>query len=114
MTRFRGPTLVTREEIEENFADALSLLRSVRRTLSRLLDEVEDGDPRLLKEVVGKQGELESALKRAFEAEEKYNAWHARNQGAVNPPASEIDFDALRAEIACRLATLRECCGEDA
>ena len=99
------------ETIEQDFCDALQLLRSVRRTLSGLLDRVErDEEPGLLKEVGLKHSELESALRRAFEAEEKYNAWHAKNLGLAK--ACEIDFGALREEIACRLQRLRDC-GEE-
>ena len=108
MPQLRGSLLASAEEIEQHFADALNLLRSVRRTLSDLLDRVGGGESGLLKEVGLKHGELESALKRAFEAEERYNDWHAKNSGLRN--AAEIDFGALREEIACRLQTLRDCC----
>ena len=112
MTSHRHPTLASGEDIETHFLDALRLLRSVRRTLSELLDRVEGGENGLLKEVGLKHSELESALRRAFEAEEKYNAWHEKTSGLTQAPACEIDFDALRAEIACRLQTIRECCQE--
>lgn len=112
-TPSRRPTVLTGEEIQESFADAVNLLRAVRRTLSRLLDEAEDGADNW-PELIRKQADLESALRRAFEAEEKFNAWAARTGGAVEPPASEIDFAALREEIACRLARLAACCGEAA
>lgn len=103
--------LISADEIEQDFHDALKLLRSVRRTLSGLLDRVRDEeDPSLLKEVGLKHTELESALRRAFEAEERYNAWHAKHSGIQN--ACEIDFGALREEIACRLQRLRDCCEE--
>jgi hypothetical protein len=110
MTRSRQSTLLSQEDIELNFRDALTLLRSVRRTLSNLLDRVQDEEPGALKELGLKQAELETALKRAFEAEERYNAWHAKNSGLAN--ACEIDFDALRQEITCRLARIRECCDD--
>lgn len=108
MQAHRAPTLATGEDIEDHFTGALKLLRSVRRTLTDLLDRVSDGETGLLKEVGLKHSELESALKRAYEAEERYNDWHARNSGLRN--AAEIDFGALREEIACRLQTLRDCC----
>lgn len=99
------------DDVEQDFRDALQLLRSVRRTLSGLLDRVEaEEEPGLLKEIGLKHSELESALRRAFEAEEKYNAWHAKHSGLQN--ACEIDFGALREEIACRLQRLRDCCEE--
>jgi Skp family chaperone for outer membrane proteins len=112
MPLHRKPTLGTAQEIEENFADALALLRSVRRTLTNLLDRVEDGEDGLLKDVGLKTAELETALKRAFEAEERYNAWHEKNAGYRN--AAEIDFDALRQELACRLQRLGDCCEGEA
>ena len=111
MQAHRKTTLATGEDIEQHFLDALRLLRSVRRTLSDLLDRVQDGETGLLKDIGLKQSELESALKRAFEAEERYNDWSAKNSGVTN--AAEIDFDALREEIACRLQTLRDCCQEE-
>ncbi len=104
-------TLASREDIEQHFADSIALLRSVRRTLTNLLDDAED-NPGVLKDIVLKQSELESALKRAFEAEERYNDWHARNSGVTN--AAEIDFDTLRQDLACRLQSLRDCCQEEA
>jgi Skp family chaperone for outer membrane proteins len=112
MPQTRGSTIINAQDAAEHFADALTLLRSVRRTLSDLLTRVEDGETGLLKEVGLKQAELESALKRAFEAEEKYNAW-AEKQGARTAlPAGHLDLDAVRHDIACRLARLRECCQE--
>lgn len=114
MQAHRKTTLATGEDIETHFLDALRLLRSVRRTLADLLDRVEDGETGLLKDVGLKHTELESALRRAFEAEEKYNAWHEKHSGLTQAPACEIDFDALREEIACRLQTLRDCCQEGA
>ena len=58
--------------------------------------------------VLGPGDEHLRLLERAFEAEERYNDWHARHSGLRN--AAEIDFGALREEIACRLQTLRDCC----
>jgi hypothetical protein len=104
----RRTTLGTPEEIDQHFADAIDLLRSVRRTLMSLLDRVEDGEEGLLKDVGLKTAELETAIKRAFEAEDRYNDWHARNSGLRR--AAEIDFGALREEIACRLQRLADCC----
>lgn len=103
-------TLASGEDIETHFRDALSLLRSVRRTLSDLLDRIEEGEPGRLREVGHKVAELESALKRAFEAEERYNDWHAKHSGLK--AAAEIDFASLREEIACRLQRLGDCCQE--
>ncbi len=110
MTLQRKSTLASAEDIEAAFTDAVSLLRSVRRTLTRLLDRVEDGEDGLLKDVGTKTAELETAIKRAFEAEARYNDWHEKHSGMKN--AAEIDFDALRQDLACRLQSLRDCCEE--
>ena len=110
MTNPRIPVL-SAADIEQDLIDALNLLRSVRRTLTRLLDRVEhEDDSQALKEVGLKHSELEAALRRAYEAEERYNAWAAKTSGVQN--ACEIDFGALREEIACRLQRLRDCCEE--
>ena len=111
MTAHARTPALSAADVEQDFHDALKLLRSVRRTLTTLLERVEaEEDPSLLKDIGLKHSELESALRRAFEAEEKYNAWHAKNSGFQN--ACEIDFGALREEIACRLQRLRDCGGE--
>lgn len=108
MTKTRT-TLEDGPAIERHFADALMLLRAVRVTLADLLRDLLDGGDSSLKDLTAKQAELESALKRAFEAEAKWNDWQGkRGEGA----GSEIDLDAVREEIACRLARLRTCCEE--
>lgn len=90
-------------------ADAVLLLRSVRATLADLLRDLVDGAPGL-KEVTAKQAELETALKRAFDAEQKYHDWLDRDRSRLAP--GEIDLDAVRAEIGCRLHRLRSCCAD--
>ena len=86
-------------------ADAGVLLQAVRISLTDLLRRVMEGDFTALKEVAAKQAELETALKRVFEAEAKYHErCAAKGQGA-----DALDFNALREEIACRLHRLRQC-----
>ena len=89
--------------------DARLLLTKVRSTLADLLATVVGGDGSALKDAVLKQSELESALKRVFDAEQKYHDWAKRNGGS---DASDIDYDAIRDQIGCRLARLRDCCQE--
>ena len=102
-------TLASGEAIERNFSDALLLLRSVRETLSTLLQDALAGEEVSLRDVSTKQAELETALKRAFDAEDRFNAWSARSGAGVT---AEVDFAALRDEIACRLGRIAECCHE--
>ncbi len=112
MPRRHRSTLDTPQAVERHFQDALTLLSSVRTTLSHLLSEVADGGAGTLRDVGVKQAELESALKRAFEAEAKYNEWQAK-QGGEGTGDAEIDLVALRQDIACRLARLRDCCQDE-
>lgn len=103
-------TLEDGPAIERHFADALLLLRSVRGTLADLLRDLLDGGESSLRDLTGKQAELETALKRAFEAEAKWNEW--QDKRGERAAGSTLDLAAVREEIACRLARLRACCEE--
>ena len=91
------------------FEDCIGLLSSVRSTLADLLLDVQTGGFGAVKDLVGKQSELEQALRRAMETEQKFNDWQAKQRGEHAP--DEIDFDAVRRDIGCRLDRLRDCCG---
>lgn len=111
MSDQNGPLTQGASAVKEHFDDGVELLSAVRHTLADLLRAVRDGSPAALKEVVNKQSELESALKRVFDAEQKYNDWNAKHSGLAAP--GEIDLDAVRDQIGCRLARIRECCNSD-
>ena len=91
------------------FEDCIGLLSSVRSTLADLLLDVQTGGFGAVKDLVGKQSELEQALRRAMDTEQKFNEWQAKQRGEHAP--DEIDFDALRRDIGCRLDRIRACCG---
>ena len=110
MTNSRGLTLSTGDDYERHFRDAMTLLRSVRITLADLLEQVVEGGHGALKELGAKQADLETALRRAFDAEARWNEYQGKQAG---PVAGEIDFDSIRHDIGCRLARLRDCCQED-
>jgi len=84
--------------------DAVTLLRAVRETLAGLLKRVAAGEEGALRDLAGKQAELESALRRVFEAEARYHEWSERNGG---PAGGGLDLDAARDEIGRRLDRLR-------
>ena len=90
--------------------DSLVLLRSVRRSLAHLLEQVALGEVGALKEMIGRTGELEKSLRLAIETEVKFTEWKAQYDRALSD--NEIDFEAVRFEIGCRLARIRECCDE--
>jgi len=101
------------------------LLTSVRSTLADLLREVREGDGNTLRQLVLTQAELEIALRRAIETEQKFNVWNEKNVatgqaagksgagGGAGSGGGEIDLDAVRYDIGCRLARLRACCDTD-
>lgn len=91
--------------------DAAVLLTAVRRTLAELLERVIEGDAAVLRDVASKQMDLETALKRVFEAEQKYHERIERERGTAG--GDDIDFDAIRDQIGCRLHRLRACGGPD-
>lgn len=103
--------IATEGGLRKYLQDSIVLLVSVRSGLAVLLQQIIDGDVGAFKELAEKQSELEKALKRVFEAEDRFNEWYARETDQGRP--GDIDFDAVRHEIGCRLARIRECCGSD-
>jgi len=106
-----GALAATDAGVRKQLDDGLVLLSAVRSSLADLLRDVRGGQAGALKELATKQSELERALARVFDAEQKYHDWLAREAGALAP--GDIDFDAARREIGCRLSRLRECCQAD-
>lgn len=90
--------------------DSFTLLRSIRRSLAHLLRQIESGDVGALKGLMGRTGELEKALRLAIETEVKFTEWKAQYDRSL--AENEIDFEAVRFEIGCRLARIRDCCDE--
>ena len=96
--------------------DTVTALTSVRETLADLL-RAEQRDRRgSIREISAKLKELESALVRAIDTEQKYHDWKSRRDGATDRRGGgrddDLDLDAVRSQIGCRLARLRECCRE--
>ena len=109
MDQASRPSVGTDGGQKKLFEDCIGLLSSVRSTLADLLLDVQTGGFGAVKDLVGKQSELEQALRRAMETEQKFNDWQAKQRG--DAPPDEIDFDALRRDIGCRLDRIRACCG---
>jgi len=100
----------TPEDYQQLFDESVLLLSSVRGTLADLLKGLVQGKTVNLRDVVAKQAELEAALRRAFETEQKFHDWKSKHGRSGGADAAEIDFDAARYEIGCRLSRLRACC----
>jgi hypothetical protein len=98
--------------VEKLKRDAVTLLASVRSSLGDLLRTVESGEATGgdLKAIAEQQALLQRALEKVQDAEKKYYDWIVRNGG--HDPA-DIDYDAIRDQIGCRLARLRDCCQEE-
>ncbi|NAZ35528.1 hypothetical protein [Rubellimicrobium sp. CFH 75288] len=106
------PTLATPQDHRRHFEDSLVLLRAVRTTLADLLARAESGEDMPFREIAAKQAELETALRRAFEAEARWNGFAA--ESAAASPDGPLDLEALRADLACRLSRIAACCAEGA
>ncbi|MGR3464300.1 hypothetical protein [Limimaricola sp.] len=106
MTGPDGPEAAARRK---EWDDAWQLLSSVRSTLADMLSELQcdQGAP---KDLQRKISELEAALKTAFEVERKFNDWIGKQDGGLAD--GEIDIEAARRRISCRLDRLRACCRE--
>ncbi len=95
------------------FLDCETSLTSVRETLAEMVRDLSDGTGGNIRDISAKHRELETALMRAIETEQKYHDWKAKRDGQKGHRPDDFDLDAARHQIGCRLARLRECCRED-
>lgn len=123
MTRERGETMLKqirpdaseRAGPSEELSRRIGVLSALAQELGTILEQVRPGDVGAMARIVRVQVDLERAVARIMEAERAWNDWNNRTGGADGQPAAggDIDFDAVRHEIGCRLARLRECCRSD-
>jgi len=85
------------------------------RDMGTILDQEDTPGGGTTKRIVRAQIELERAVARILEAERAWHEWNdgPGREGGQTGKGGDIDFDATRHEIGCRLARLRECCGSD-
>lgn len=88
--------------------EAEQLYRSVNSTLSKMLTRIEGGDLSDLKNLRTKVSELETQMGRLADLELKYEQAHGSGMSR-----DEIDFDAIRRQIGCRLGRLSTSCGAE-
>ncbi len=93
----------------------IAVLAELAGKMGSVLEDRQWSGHELAIRMVRVQVDLERAVARIMEAEQTWNDWNNRTGGADGQPAAggDIDFDAVRHEIGCRLARLRECCRSD-
>ena len=104
-----------RRDVFGIFDDSLALLNTSRRELRRLLDLLEEEEDRPPgKSISDRCIQLERALTTVIQTEAKFYEWHAKHARALRgeDPHEEPDFEAVRFEIGCRIARIRDCCAE--
>ena len=111
MEEVTGTAIVPDEGLKKYLADSVVLLTSVRSGLADLLRAILAGDAETPKDLADKQADFEKALRRVFEAEDRFNDWYSKTTG--DTVFGEINFDAVRQEIGCQLARIRDCCADD-
>ncbi len=111
MEEVTGIAIVPDDGLKKYLADSVVLLTSVRSGLADLLKAILEGDADSPKDLADKQADFEKALRRVFEAEDRFNDWYSKSTG--DSLGGEIDFDAVRQEIGCQLARIRDCCAEE-
>jgi len=106
--------ITTEADLNKYLKDTIALLTAVHREVATVLVRAREGDPAAVHELAARNGELEDALLRVMKAEQKLDEWNDRSTGhGARSRGGEIDFDAVRHEIGCRLARIRECCRSD-
>ncbi len=104
----------TETDLKKYLKDTIALLTAVHREVAAILVRAREGDTGAVHELTDRNGELEDALLRVMKAEQKLDEWNDRSTGyGARSRGGEIDFDAVRHEIGCRLARIRECCRSD-
>ena len=106
--------LITAEEMGtalETERDAIAQeLRTIREMVAVLRSKVEAGETGTATEAAKALSELRAWLKHAKETEVQIER-HRREHAAIDG-AYELDLDAARVAVGCRLDRLRQCCRE--
>jgi hypothetical protein len=115
MQRRTGPESDARAAPAAELSRRIGVLAAIARKMALILGQEQADAARTVVQIARVQIDLERAVARIMEAERAWNDWNNRPGGAGDHPAAggEIDFDAVRHEIGCRLARLRECCRSD-
>jgi hypothetical protein len=93
----------------------IAVLAGLAETLGAIIARAPKGGALAMQRIAGMQLEIERAVARIMEAERAWDDWNNGSGGAGGQlgGGGDIDFDAARHEIGCRLARLRECCRPD-
>ena len=105
MTTNSGGETTEQKPAAERIEEARQLHRSINRTLTTVLDLIEQGEFEhvnlLPKQVTQLNGIVADLRKREAEFDAQFGTGMAEG---------DIDFDKLRREIGCRLGRIRRCC----
>lgn len=115
MQKKTRPGSDARSEPAAELSRRIGMLAAIARKMALILEKEQADTAQTIVRVARVQIDLERAVARIMEAERAWNDWNNRTGGAGDHPAAggDIDFDAVRHEIGCRLARLRECCRSD-
>ena len=101
---------------EHEASDLSDHIREIVEELKRLKDDlrslqgyVQSDEPNATREALRCAGDVRSFIKHAYEVEAKYNEEQRKQLGLAGD--SGFDLDAARADIGCKLDSLRRCCG---
>lgn len=108
MTKRDGGKPTDRTPAAERIEEARQLYQTIGETLSTVLDLVNSGDFKDIDLLPKQMARLTDAIADVSKREADF---HDKFGDAIKQ--GDIDFDALRVEIGCRLSRIRRCCREE-
>lgn len=98
-------------DLSEHIREIVEELKRLKTDLRSLQGYVQSDEPGSTREALRCAGDVRAFIKHAYEVEAKYHEEQRKQLGLAG--ASGFDLDAARAEIGCKLDSLRRCCGAD-
>lgn len=105
MTTQSGGASTEQKPAAERIEEARQLHRSINRTLTAVLDLIEQGDLKDVALLPKQMTQLNAVVGDLKKREAEFDA-----QFGTGTRDGDIDFDELRREIGCRLGRIRRCC----
>ncbi|SLN59666.1 hypothetical protein [Pseudooctadecabacter jejudonensis] len=105
MTTQSGGEATEQKLAAERIEEARQLQRNINRTLKAVLDLVESGDLGEIDKLPKQMAQLNNVFAETRKKEAEFNG-----QFGTGLADGDIDFDAVRYQIGCRLRRIRKCC----